>query len=923
MNTRALLCALSLTLASSALALDPIQQDHLTQAKVRQLGTQKQLSTRDDAAGGVDGVKNGEWGFHTHTDAKSPQWWQVDLGQVTPIARVLVYNREVTADRTTKMQLLLSDDGKAWRSVFTNDGARFKGFSDKKPLHVDLKDKARFVRVQIPTGLYLCLDEIEVYGESNPNKNIALNQPADQSSVSQWSKRHGAQAADAPLPMQQAIEQGLKLAADLRAAKVDTSKAESELNQLKTGEATQENYLKARAVIRQLTLSNPALDFEHILFLKRAPGSFSHMSDQYYSWWSRSGGGVFILENFKTNPKLRCLTESFALGSFLSPDLSYDGKKVLFSYCRHYDKRDGIANKTDKDAQPDDAFYHVFEMNLDGTGMRQLTKGRYDDTFPRYLPDGKIVFLSTRRGTFTQCGRPSAQATEEKTQPDSYVRCGGDNHRPVSVYTLHTMSADGADLTAISAFESFEWDPSVAADGRVFYSRWDYVDRDNMPYMKLWATRPDGTNPQIIFGNYTKNPQSTFEARSIPGSSKIIMTASAHHSITAGSLVLFDPAKGAIDGTEHLTRLTPEVCFPESEGWPTTYFNTPYPLSETYYLTSWSNIPLASQGRTNPINAMGLYLFDAFGNLEPLYRDAQISSMYPLPVRSRPKPPAVNTGVDWIGKQEGRLFIQDIYAGMQDVERGAIKSLRVVAMPIKTQPHMNTPNLGHTRDDPGKAVLGTVPVESDGSAYLRVPSGVGLFFQALDSQGRAVQTMRSLTYVQPGQTLSCVGCHEDRNTAPSVLGVSLAMKRKPSKLKPGPEGSWPMRYDKLVQNVLDAKCTSCHTPGAKDAAAAKLDLTEGKSWATLTKFGKPNLNEIVWKAYRDGRSFTNQAPSMVSSLMDAIEKSPAHKDVKFDQDAKDRLILWMDTYAQRLGHFSETQEKELLDLRKAWAEMLE
>ena len=146
-------------------------------------------------------------------------------------------------------------------------------------------------------------------------------------------------------------------------------------------------------------------------------------------------------------------------------------------------------------------------------------------------------------------------------------------------------------------------------------------------------------------------------------------------------------------------------------------------------------------------------------------------------------------------------------------------------MPPKVQPHMNSPSLGVSAEDPGKFVLGTAPVEADGSAFFRVPSGVPVFFQALDADGLAVQTMRSLTYVQPGQTLACVGCHEQRDTAPLPRGLPLAALREPSQLTPGPDGSWPLRFDQLVQPVLDRHCVSCHKPGVENAAAAAFDLT--------------------------------------------------------------------------------------------------
>ncbi len=204
-------------------------------------------------------------------------------------------------------------------------------------------------------------------------------------------------------------------------------------------------YLEARHLVRGLSLENPLLNFDDLLFVKRAPGSFTHMSDQYYGWWSRPGGGLYLLKDFKTAaPHLCCLTQQFPPGSFLRPDLSYDGKRVLFAYCRFYPELRSEPNKLDKGNVPEDAFYHLFEMNLDGTDARQLTHGKYDHFDGRYLPSGEIVFLSTRRGQFVQCTSADLEQDQDNAGGDCYVRCGGGPERPVAVYTLHVMNDQGA-----------------------------------------------------------------------------------------------------------------------------------------------------------------------------------------------------------------------------------------------------------------------------------------------------------------------------------------------------------------------------------------------------------------------------------------------------------------------------------------------
>jgi hypothetical protein len=881
------------------------------------------LTKEADAAGGVDGIKDGKWGFHT-ADELNP-WWQVDLQQPVPLGRVVLYNRCDAAARNARILVLVSADGKEFRQVYQHDGTAFYGFTDGKPLVVELKAvTARFVRLALRGKGYFHLDEVEIY-PMRESRNIASGKPATQSSTSQWSVSRAQPACTYPVAL--VVERGLKLAESQGRLGAVVAKPAAVLRQVSdelkaatTEEALRALYFRAHWAVREMALANPLLNFDDLLFVKRAPGIFPHMSDQHYGWWSRPGGGICVAAGFKAGaPQIRCLTADMPAGSFTTPELSFDGKKILFAYCRYHPTLADEKRKSDKANVPADAFYHVYVMNRDGSDRHPLTGGKYDDFDAHWLPDGNIVFLSTRKGLAPQVTAAFSDSTRTADLPDSYVRCGGDAYRPVPVFTLHAMDADGRNIRPLSAFENFEWTPSVASDGRILYTRWDYIDRFNGHFFSLWSANPDGTNPQLVYGNYTVRPQVKCEARSIPGSTRLIITAGAHHSITGGALALLDRTRGTEDAAP-ITSLTPDVCWPETGGWPEHYYANPWPLSEEYFLTAWSAAKLPPHCRVddsarNPPNAMGLYLLDAFGNQELLFRDDALTSMYPQPLAARARPPVVPMVANWSGAQEGSFLVQDVYRGLEGVARGSIKRLRLVAVPPKVQPNMNSPILGISKEDPGKYVLGTCPVEADGSAYVRVPSGVPVFFQALDGEGLAVQTMRSLTYVMPGETLACIGCHETRESAPVSGKPVLAALRPPSKITPGPDGSWPLRFDRLVQPVLDRNCAVCHKPGGE---TAKLDLTPAKAYDTLLACSGGNLHKL---AVERDRSIAGECVAANSRLWKLL--AAGHHSVKLTDEDRARLATWLDTYAHRLGHYSAEQELELAALRTRWANLLQ
>ena len=335
---------------AAAIRLDEqIEADWLRQDVVRTLPPAEPyrappaVTTQQDAAGAVDGVKDGTYGFHTERDAEP--WWQVDLEQPIPLEKIVIFNRcdGNVEDRAGRLKILLSPDGKTWTELYEHDGGKFFGQTDGKPLSVPGGGaSARFVRIALPAPEYFHLDEVEVYGVGSP-ENVALRKPADQSSTSPWSKLAAAASSEPAssepppeptYPVARVVQSGLKLAEDLRQLGADVEAQTATLRQIAarletlTGDAPasvrRESYLEARWAVRRMALSNPLLDFDDLLFVKRVPGTFTHMSDQNYGWFSRPGGGLFLLEDFKSDaPRLRPLTAELPPGSVLSPDISY------------------------------------------------------------------------------------------------------------------------------------------------------------------------------------------------------------------------------------------------------------------------------------------------------------------------------------------------------------------------------------------------------------------------------------------------------------------------------------------------------------------------------------------------------------------------------------------------------------------------
>ncbi len=473
-------------------------------------------------------------------------------------------------------------------------------------------------------------------------------------------------------------------------------------------------------------------------------------------------------------------------GVIRDPDVSYDAARILFAW--------------KKDLTKDD--YHLYEMSVGDRQVRQLTDGLgFADYEGAYLPNGDIVFNSTRCVQIVDCWW---------TEVSNLYACGpnGEHLRRVSFDQVHTNS------------------PTVTHDGRVIYTRWDYNDRGQIYPQGLFHMNADGTGQTELYGNNSWFPTTILHARSIPGTGKYVAIFTGHHSRQKGWLGTIDPRMGRQEnaGCQLIApvRETKAVRV-DAYGQGGDQWQYPYPLTETAFLVTF---------RTEKAPRFAIYWMDADGRRELLAADPRISCNQPIPLAPRPVPPVKANVVDY-RRNTGSVYLQDIYEGpgLAGIERGTVKLLRVVALEFRAagigSNGNNGPAGGALISTPVsiqgtwdvKRVLGTTPVHDDGSACFTLPARTPVYFQALDAKGHAVQTMRSWMSLQPSESVSCVGCHENKNSAPPVARTSQALLGGPQPLTPPEWGTDGFGFIRHVQPILDKHCVKCHHLDARSPFA--------------------------------------------------------------------------------------------------------
>ncbi len=625
------------------------------------------------------------------------------------------------------------------------------------------------------------------------------------------------------------------------------------------------------ALQREALLAHPVLRRHPVLYVTRKQYRPDHHNTATLfqvgevNTASFEGGGALKAIDFARGGAVTTLLD-VPEGIVRDPEMSFDGRRIVFSMRRDRD---------------DD--YHIYECRADGSELRQLTRApRVSDIDPLYLPDGGIVFSSTREPKYCMCNQHI-------------------------MANLFRMDADGANILQLGKSTLFEGHSALLPDGRVLYDRWEYVDRNFGDAQGLWTVNPDGTNHAVYYGNNTWSPGGVIDARPVPGTEQVVCVLGSCHDRPWGALALLDRRKG-VDGRVPIMRTWPEsaVELVDTGEGRTDYgfdiftrvnpkYEDPYPLDANFFLCA---------RMTGDGEAMGMYLVDTFGNEVLLHFEAP-GVFDPMPLSPREAPAPIAPRREYL-EEKGYLFVADVYAGthMRGVERGAVKTLRVVESPEKrffTDPawggqgvHRPAVNW-HSFEN--KRILGEAPVEADGSAFAAVPANTFVYFQLLDAEGRMVQSMRSGTILQPGERLGCVGCHEHRRSAPPAVLSKMpqALNRAPSRLEGWLGAPRLFSYRAEVQPVFDAHCVRCHDYGKK--AGKTLNLCGDRTLTFNTSY-----NELWRKGYTGavgaGPAQVQPAYGWGSHASKLVKKlREGHGELDPNSEAFRRIVTWVDLNA--------------------------
>ncbi len=672
------------------------------------------------------------------------------------------------------------------------------------------------------------------------------------------------------------------------------------------------SFASAQSEVEEASLD--ALDFP-IIFAKQHNYQGLHIYDTYYQY--RPGGGIYVLENPSDPPEKRrarpiidpTTPETLGEGVYSWPALSYDATKLLFCF-------KGAPNGNT----------NIYEIGVDGRGLRQVTNFDFEpnsycgsgagwhDYQPDYLPDGRIVFTSTRYSGLVPCANNG-------------------------VALVFVMNADGSDLHPLSVNNVTEFNPTTLEDGRIVFGRWEYIDKNALTIQSLWTVYPDGTNETALFANNMVFPEAILQPRPVPGRPDLLVGVFAgHNGPPRGAIACVDVSGDKDDPNAIFNFEYPDVStFDRGQSC------DPWPLNENVVLYSGmiaDRLPCEEPTNPNAPQRIGavlpqpkgsynsLLMIDRNGRRVEILRDDSIDLHYPIPLVPRTKPRVAPDSVDR-SQNVGRFFVNDVYKGLEGVERGAVKWLRVVEETSRVSPSPGSNGLNQTFSISAalswspKNYLGIVPVKEDGSVYFEVPSGRAVYFQLLDENYRLVRSMRTFVQAAQGATRSCVGCHEYGPPELTDAGAVRYPKDAAERLADESWGGGYLDYPSQIQPIWNAKCVECH--GGREIAAG-LDLSGG--WTRAFNVSYENLTSRRRNQYQidliagvccmNGTAHYSckffapyEHGSGAAPLAKLLLEDPIHREL-LTKEERELVFTWIDSNGLYFGSWDYTASGPLL-----------
>jgi hypothetical protein len=553
-----------------------------------------------------------------------------------------------------------------------------------------------------------------------------------------------------------------------------------------------ETAAKLTSLQRRALLNSPIIDFDELLFVKRKIDRKRWDKMNWNAAWSNGSMllslGIYgnhscvtsvshqkfknelsVLNLNKQTDRITTLLDQGSGNYIGMMNLHWDANKILYTH-------------------QDSVNWKVMELDLNSRQSRQVsqTPTEINSFDPTYLPNGKIIFGSTANFQSIPCF-----------------------HGTQEVSNLYLMKDDGSEMRRLCFDQDNDHHPTVLSSGQIMYNRWDYTGINHVFNRILMAMNPDGTGQRAIYGSNSWFPNSIYHQKEVPGGSKKLIAISSgyHGDAKAGMLLVIDPALGWKETNGVVKRISGrgDSLNPIYRDratlniWPK--FTTPFPIDENYFLVScWKE-----KG-----DNIGIYLADAFDNLVLIEELEGYALLEPIPVKKRKTPPNILDRTD-LSKNTATAYIQNIYAGegLKGVPKGSVDRIRVLAYNYGNIGLAGPNKIGYGGPWEAMQIVGTVPVEEDGSVMFEIPANTPIAFQPIDDEGKALQLMRTWTSAMPGEVMSCVGCHESpqESIAPHI---TMAAKKAPKPLDlwyGKPRG---FDFEREVQPVIDRKCISCH-----------------------------------------------------------------------------------------------------------------